>query len=167
MDYENNYLDWPIGPPYRINSRSAYESSEKAMSLFSSLLWLSLNYLRVWISPCWYCSRFVATANETWHLLFIVRNSVWVGPCEELAKFFEFDDPGLEIICKIFCWHTNSWLKLSHHLMLNSLERERGKGSGCSCFLIKFQLRIHTILNPEQKVRSLSWVTDWVEVLLL
>ena len=161
------YWDWPIGPPYRMNSGSTYESSNKAISSVSSLSWLSPNYLRVWISPWRYCSKFVTTTNEAWHLLFRVRNSAWVGSWEEFAESFEFEDFGLEIICKIFCWHTNLWLNLSHHLMLNSLERDNEKRGSFFCFLIIFHLRIHEILNLEQNVRSLGWVIDWDEVLLL
>ena len=132
-----------------INSRSTYESSDKAVSSVSSFSWWSPNYLRVWMSPWRYCSKSVATANEAWHLLFKVRNSFWVGPWEELVESFEFDEFGLEIICKIFCWQTNSWLNLSYHLMLNSLERDNEKWWGCSCFLIIFHARIHGILNLE------------------
>ena len=109
------------------------------------------------MSPWRYCSKSIAVANEAWHLLFKVRNSSSVGPWEELVESFEFDDPGLvEINCKIFCWHTKSWLNLSHHLMLNSLEKYNGNGGGCSCFLIIFHEKIHGILNLEHKVRSLG-----------
>ena len=69
------YLDWPIGPPYRMNSGSTYESLDKVMSSVSSLSWLSPNCLRVEISPCRYCSKFVADVNKAWRLLFRVRNS--------------------------------------------------------------------------------------------
>ena len=150
-----------------MNSGSTYESFNKVISSVSSLSWLSPNYLRVWISPWRYCSKFVTTTNEAWHLVFKVRNSTWIGHREELAESFEFDEVGLEIICKIFCWHTNLWLNLSHHLMLNSLERDNEKGGSFFCFLIIFHLRIHEILNLEQNVRSLGWVIDWDEVLLL
>ena len=147
---KDNYLDWSIGPPYRMNSVSIYESFDRTISSFSSLFWLSLNCLRVWISPYRYCFRFVVVDNEAWHLLFKVRNFAWVDPCKEkFVESFEFDDPSFKIICKIFCWHTNSWLNLSHHMILNSLEREGGKERGCSCFLKTFQLRIHGILNLE------------------
>ena len=143
------YLDWPIGPSYRMKSGSTYQSSDKVVSSVFSFSWWSPNYWRVWVSHCWYCSRSVAAANEAWHLFFRVKNSVWVGPWEKLVESFEFDDLGLEIIYKIFCWHTNSRLNLSHYLMLNSLERDNGKGGGCSCFLIVFHVRIHEILNLE------------------
>ena len=108
----------------------------------------------------------MAAANEAWHLLFKVRNSSLVGPWEDLDESFEFDDPGLvEINCKTFCWHTKSWLNLSHHLMLNSLESDNGNGGGCSCFLMMFHVKIHGILNLEQNVRSLGWALFIVEAL--
>ena len=106
--HEIFYIDWSIGPPYRMNLGSTYESSDEVVSSVSSLCWLLPNCLRVWISPWQYCSKFVAVANEAWHLLSRVRNYAWVGPWEKLVESFEFDDLGLEIICKIFCWHTNS-----------------------------------------------------------
>ena len=132
-----------------INSGYTYESSYKAVFSVSSFSCWSPNCLRVWMSPWRYCSKSVATANEAWHLLFKVRNSAWIDHWEELAESFEFDEFGLEIICKIFCWQTNSWLNLSYHLMLNSLERDNEKWWGCSCFLIIFHVRIHGILNLE------------------
>ena len=55
----------------------------------------------------------------------MVRNSVWVGAwVEMLVEAFEVEDPSLEIMCKIFCWQTKSWLNLSYHLTLNSLEKK-------------------------------------------
>ena len=77
-----------------------------------------------WISYWRYCSKSITVVNKAWHLLFT----------------------SLEIIYKIFCWHTNSWLNLSHHLMLNSLKRNNGKGRCCSCFLITFHVRINSNL---------------------
>ena len=118
MSNENNYLDWPIGLPYLINSGSTYESYEMTISSFSSLFWLSLNYLRVWISLCQYCSRSVAVTNEAWHLFFKVRNSAWVGLVMNLLNLLNLmimilklfvksfvDTRTLDWICPtIWCW---------------------------------------------------------------
>ena len=78
-----------------MNSGSTYEPLDKVMSSVSSLSWLSSNCLRVWISPCQYCSKSIAVTNEARHLLFKVRNSTWVGFWAELAESFEFDGLGL------------------------------------------------------------------------
>ena len=98
MSNENNYLNQLIGPSYWINSGSTYECSEMTIFSFSSLFLLSLNYLRVWISPYWYCSRSVVVANETWHLFFKVRNSVWVGLVKNLLNLLN----SMIVVLKLF-----------------------------------------------------------------
>ena len=101
MSYENNYLNRLIGSPYRINSRSRYESSNITIFSFSSLFLLSLNYFRVWISPCQYCSR-------SWHLFFKVRNSTWASLVKNLLNLLNLMIVILKLFLKSF---VNTWTR--------------------------------------------------------
>ena len=46
MGYENNYLDSPIGPPYRINFGPTYESSERVVFIFFIIIIIFLSEMK-------------------------------------------------------------------------------------------------------------------------
>ena len=139
---------------------STYESSDKAISLISSLSWLSPNYLRVWISPWQYCSKSVATANEACHLLFRVTNLPELACEKSLLNLLNLLILTLRLFAIYFVdTQTLDWIYPTIWCWILSREKVE-KGRSCSCFLIIFHVRIHGIISLEQNVRNLDWLIN-------